>query len=1397
MRTKINWKFVIVCVLMMAALGLTIVGLRKFNRQRQAARGLTLGSKAYQEGKWAEVADQLGRYLAIHQDDVDSLLKYAESQLKIRPLKRSQVSQAVATYHQILRLQPGNIKAATPLADIYLQTNQPGEAMSVIQKALEINTDPQLRMMVVRILDMQRSYAEAENRIREELSQHADNISAYDLAGQLIENHPSEYKMVARDIYNGAVEKNPRSSYAWVIGALYAASRGDKALALSDLQKAASLIQEKEPENHLDVMVKMALCYIELGDKEAAEKWLKRIREKDASSFAGWQLWGVWTQTFHENDRMLEIAQEALTSLHEPDYWDFMPQVVQLYLGANALDLAEDAIRQLRQKEMFLDKLDFWEGLVAERRGDTYKAVQCWRKSLGTSGISSQVRQSLAQVLWRQGDEQGALSLWRQLAEEQPKDVNIQLECARALFQSNRWSDALSYVQRVLQQDANHYQAGLLYWQCYLRVLLKNDISPQSQEWDKIKVGLEKIQKGHVVSSDYLRTQLQLAMARREYEPARHYLKQLQQSYPEDRENGLLEIQILLAEKQEDAAINKMRQLIDQHPQWLAPVTMMAYLYDQQGQQENCQQIIKAALERNRDQALRRQLITHLARYYDKWRRDDEGYRLLADAAKEMPDDIQIKRMLLHCPAVVNGDSRAAQLLVDQMKAIEGEKGWQWRYEQAQLWLRGPEFRRQYPQMCSLLQENIGLNPADQASRLLLAMAHDQAGQASLAISTYRQAYQRSSQELGIIIPYVTLLNRMGQYGEANEVLNKTAAINRSHPMVVRLQLQSDLGRGDFNAGITAMENLLQKNPEDVQTALVLAMLQIRQTHYAEAESLLNKILAQQPDASVALRAMVDLKVRQGKTSEALQLCKQRVEKKADAESYLLLAYVHHLAGDSLLARQNYDQAARIDAKNPEVWLNKSEFHQALGQWDEAIAAMQTFCQLRPEDVMAQKQQIRLLLASSQEAQKQRGQQLLEKMKIASPEDMDLQIMEVRVSLAIGTLPALSQATQTLIKLTEKEPGTAELWLLLGQLKLQVGEPGAGMDYVLRGLTYLPDHRELLLLKARMEQLRSPPSAVATLKMLRDRYPEDLEIGINLAEALMASGNPAAAVTLLSSHNDRVLPFQKRIVDMTLATALYKAGEKDRAKMQLETLYASDKDSLQPLSVLSRLLLEDRAWGQLDTWLAQCSLENPGMEDLVITVAQDLMRQPESEPVQLGEKVLQRVLNYNPQNTRALHVLAMSQHSGGKMDAALATYRQIIQIQSDDYTALNNLAWLLCEVQRDYESSLTLVQRAIACAPPAYIDVYDTRGMIWFRKGDMEKAVQDFRRCVERYAPNAPGLAGAYFHLGRAMGQNHAASDTLKYLHLALQKHKEVGGLTDTEVQEVQQLCNSLSPHQE
>ncbi|GAH47372.1 unnamed protein product, partial [marine sediment metagenome] len=240
-RRYFNWKLAIVLLIGLVVLGATAFGLRQWRRSGRAEQGLEAGIKAYNEHRYEEAAGNLGRYLAVVGDDVPILLKYADAHLNIRPLKRSNLQQAIAAYRTALREDKNNSEAVTKLTELYLVMGMPGEAELIAKNYLETNQDLELRRMLAVALARQRKFDEAAAELKGIIAEHPEQILAYETLGQLAEQRPEDFPDSPAHLFDEAVKNNPSSPSAYIIRAAFHLRSNDSPKALADLEQAEKL----------------------------------------------------------------------------------------------------------------------------------------------------------------------------------------------------------------------------------------------------------------------------------------------------------------------------------------------------------------------------------------------------------------------------------------------------------------------------------------------------------------------------------------------------------------------------------------------------------------------------------------------------------------------------------------------------------------------------------------------------------------------------------------------------------------------------------------------------------------------------------------------------------------------------------------------------------------------------------------------------------------------------------------------------------------------------------------------------------------------------------------------------------------------------------------------------
>jgi tetratricopeptide (TPR) repeat protein len=679
---------------------------------------------------------------------------------------------------------------------------------------------------------------------------------------------------------------------------------------------------------------------------------------------------------------------------------------------------------------------------------------------------------------------------------------------------------------------------------------------------------------------------------------------------------------------------------------------------------------------------------------------------------------------------------------------------------------------------------------------MLLALAYELAGKSQLAVSTYSQVLERSPKDIRIIIAIVAALQRVNQYDRADDILRRAASEKLVSPQLQNLQWQNHLRHGELDSAANILENLFNEDPNNTSVCMSLALLRMQQNQFEQAEPLLARLRAEQPNSVQIAALQVNMSVRRDRPLEALSLCDELVENKKTASAHILRARTHATFESYDKSQEDLDRAAAIEPKNPAVWVARTDFFYTTGRLDKATEQIQRALSIVPDSLQIQKRAIQLFLNSTNPQTVQEAKRILAQALESHPNDIQLRLVKARLRVADGTAPALEQATQIIKDITENNPKSIDAWLLLGEIMLRQGRYEQAIDAVRGGRIQEPNNRKLLLLLARAEAEMSPAFPIATLKLLLELFPEDTEILLLLAKTYCDADSPEKAITLLNEYiNEFSDEAQKRKISIALAEAFYKNKDKERAQQEFHRLYQSAPDDPEVLKAHAELLAEDKLWSRIDEIVKQWCSKNTLDTSTPVAVAANLVNTESSGARKIAEIRLRSVLSRDQNCIPAKKTLALLLQITGKPTEATEIYNSILKVKPDDFVVMNNLAWILCQEQDNPQKALELTQRALKVAPPNYIDIIDTQGIIYHRLGEYEKASRLFTSCLKLYLDGTPSAVVSRFHLGKtfaSLGQKDKAAASLRKA-LVQNSMIEGRGLSPTDVDEAERLISELS----
>jgi tetratricopeptide (TPR) repeat protein len=1385
-----NWKLATVLVVAVVVFGAATFALHRWQKSTHAGQALPLGEAAYAKKDWDEACKQLGRYLAVNAEDVAVLLKYAEAQQNRQPITTSNLQQAVAAYRGVLRLQGDNQDAVRRLSELYLAMRMPGEAELITKRYLEGRDDLMVRRMLAMALAQQRKFKEAAQELSGIIAKDSSQVLAYELLGRLAEQRPQDVNQPAAFWFDEAVARNPKSALAYITRASFHAhvARKDFPQTLADLEQA-----EKCDLSDIQVRLRLVGELINANALDKARVHLKAIEATDPGEPALWLNWANLAARAGATEEMYAVAENGLKELAaEP--WSFLPPAADLYIRCGRYEKAAECLTRMREKDVFPARVAYLDGLLAERRGQLRQAITAWQKALSLDralpvpSLPAGTPIMLANALVRLGDNLSALGQLRAVIAANPASLDAHVALMRLLAQMKNWPEALEEARRVQKLAPGHTEAILLELQALAHALASAPAAGQEKLWDSINERLARVEKAGASALQVTLLRAQMAVIRGQFSEAEALLTDLENQYPGQLSVLLLHAEKCASEGKQQEALTRFHDVIEKFPQALEPVRSLAHYLERQNQRQECEATVQQAGARLQDPLLRRDCGLLLADLYRRWGQQDKVYATLTDLARQYPSDIQLKRQLLTCRQVMQDPARA-QKIVDEIKAIEGNDGWQWRYEQVRVWMataypsKEEWTKRHYANAVKMLQENLLTSPGDQRSRMLLAAVHEKAGEPQTALTVYREALARSPEDVQVIVTVVSALYRSGEFTEAQEILDRAKQQGLTHPYLQRLQLQGARRRGDLTEASDILQAFLQQDPNSTSDSLALALVRMEEGNYVESGRILNTLRGKTPDSTSVLAAQIHLAVLQDNAEEAIRLCDEAIRNLNNSFAYMLRAETYVALKQNDKAAADFERAVALEPKKADIWVARSEFrYRSLGRVHDAIADIRKAMELLPDSVPIQKRAIALMLSSGEPALIREADRLVDRAISSAPADQRLRLFKAQILLLAGNNPAIEQARQVLREILDKYPKYADAWEWMARLELQMGDPGKAVETALRGLGQNPEDRQLLLVKALAEKESAPASAALTFKGLADQYPEDPDILIELADADVRAGRAEQAVEVLRQRLTKFNGSARRRCEMALAASLYKAGERENARVLFNSLMQAEPDDPLPVVTLAQLLGQEKRWSELNQLVTQWRGAHPDDTATTGALAGALTRTGDKEAMQMAEDLLRVMLERNPKSVPSLMLLAMLMQNSGRNEESVALNRRVLEVDPNNVVALNNLAWVLCEQQGQYQEALELAEKGLKMAP-AYADLIDTRGTIHYRLGHLDEAVRDYSRCIELYPANLPAVGTSRFNLARAYaelgGSKTEAAQQLKQVIASCKTYSERGATTE------------------
>jgi putative PEP-CTERM system TPR-repeat lipoprotein len=582
------------------------------------------------------------------------------------------------------------------------------------------------------------------------------------------------------------------------------------------------------------------------------------------------------------------------------------------------------------------------------------------------------------------------------------------------------------------------------------------------------------------------------------------------------------------------------------------------------------------------------------------------------------------------------------------------------------------------------IQSVLAVLPDNTDALNALGMAEYLRGNSDEAVKQLRGTLDKFPQDFQAAraLAFINLEHK--DFAGAEQVLKETVGKNpkSSEAHLALGQLYVAKGRNDIAEA--SFRRALQINPNFGPALLDLARLEFSTGRKDEAERILAR-LSMLPDKQYrSLHAMYLF--GQGKKDDAIRELADRVARDPDDRgTFQLLTFAYFATGRYPDAQKAVDTALKRNAKNSDALAARAELYIHTGKLAEAEADLNQLLGLQPDSATAHYLLSRIFRA--------RGEQLSCREQLGTAVRLNPSLLAWRLELADDLMQsrAATAALDLLRQAPEPQKSRVDFKAQWNWALRAKGDKAAFVRSVEQGLGTARTADFLLqdaIIKA--EQRQFSPAEASLLEALR-RAPGDLRIPDALARLYSQENQPAKATrTLTEFAKARPGSAQAQIL---LARWLLRTGDSKAARAAFEAAKSADATFTSADLELARL---DMAQGYMNAARTRLS---------ALT---------KLKPVDAWKRA---------DAISALVLLANLEEISGNHALAIEGYRRVLDADSSNYMALNNLSYLLVTYANRPDEGLKYAQQAKEAAP-SDPNVSDTIGWAFYQKGLYQTALQ-------------------------------------------------------------------------
>lgn len=710
----------------------------------------------------------------------------------------------------------------------------------------------------------------------------------------------------------------------------------------------------------------------------------------------------------------------------------------------------------------------------------------------------------------------------------------------------------------------------------------------------------------------------------------------------------------------------------------------------------------------------------------------------------------------------------------------------------------------EYSQAVIQIKNAIEASPKSLPAHELLAKSYLKLGDARQAFDTLRKIEQLAPDDLDNIAQVASFYLLGLQRDEAKKRVDRVLEENPDH--IQSLYLRAGLLSGDRENMDQIMEiynKILSIDPEQARAHLAISRIYASRNENEKAEQGLKRALAISPDNTNIYRTLFEFYMSRENPDAARRVLEDLIMEKPDqADPYIFMGNFHLGRGELDLAKESFARAIEKEKTNLGAHMLLARAYNLQGEKDKAEQYIKTALEAAPDNHTIKNAYAEFHFSHDDF---EKARQLVDEILSARPDFMQAKALKGRIMTRQGNA---EEAVHIFTELVKEEPDFPLYHFLLGSALFEQGEPTRAKSALSLALEKNPEYHQARMLMATIhfnqgDVYLAEDNIKKVLDVLPDQYNANLLMGnihmTNRNNALareiftrmidLDPENPTAYYRLgilersekqypdAVKHLTRALDINPALMDVfsSLVSVHAVQGQFDKALKAIDAHMEKTADTPVVTSILLNLrgniLLSKEQRDQAVTAFDASIEKNPQYMTPYLTLAKLYASR---DQLKEAEQVYLNLIQQRQDQALAHGLVGTLYEKMEQLDLAEAHYIKALAIDPDHIPAVNNLAYLYAQQNRELNKALDLARQAkerLGRIPA----VMDTLGWVYYKKGLYDSAAAEFLACTE-LEPENPIF---HYHLGLAYVKLNKTDKARSALEAALKLDKGFDGSDD------------------